>query len=345
MPINLLELEAAAEAVLPKMVFDYFAGGADDEISLRESRTAYERLRIVYRVLRDMSTRPLATTVLGNPVSMPVLIAPTAFHGLAHPEGEIATARAAGRAGTILILSTLSTRSIEEVIAATTAPVFFQLYVYRDRGATRALVERAEAAGCKALVLTVDAQLWGRRERDVRNRFVLPPGLKIKNLLGSEKDELPAVAQGSGLGAYVSSLFDPSLNWHDLEWLAGLTKLPILLKGLVHPEDARRALDHQVAGLIVSNHGGRQLDTAIAPIDALPAVIEAVEGKIEVLVDGGVRRGTDVVKALERGARAVALGRPILWGLALGGEDGVFGVLETLRKEVDLAIGLAGWQG
>ncbi len=341
-PINLYEYEAIAQAKLTPMAYDYYASGAHDEITLRENHAAYDRIKLRYRVLRDISQRDTSATVLGQPISMPVIVAPTAFHKLADPQGEVATVRAAGRAGTLMILSTLSTTSIEEVMAAAMGPVWFQLYVYKDRGATKALVERAEAAGCAALALTVDAQIWGRRERDVRNRFQLPAGLSVKNLMPAGQEAFPADAQGSGLAAYVASLFDQTLSWKDVEWLCGLTKLPVLLKGIVHPDDARQAADTGAAGVIVSNHGGRQLDTAPATIEALPAIVEAVDGRVEVLIDGGIRRGTDVIKALAYGAKAVAVGRPVLWGLAAEGQRGVEKVLELLRYEVDLAMGLCG---
>lgn len=344
-PINLYEYEAIAQAKLTPMAYDYYASGAHDEITLRENHAAYDRIKLRYRVLRDISRRDTRATVLGQPLSMPVIVAPTAFHKLADPQGEVATVRAAGNAGTLMILSTLSTTSIEDVMAAATGPVWFQLYVYKDRGATKALVERAEAAGCSALALTVDAQIWGRRERDVRNRFQLPAGLSVKNLMPAGQEAFPANAQGSGLAAYVASLFDQTLSWKDVEWLCGLTKLPVLLKGIVHPDDARQAADTGAAGVIVSNHGGRQLDTAPATIEALPGIVEAVDGRVEVLIDGGIRRGTDVVKALAYGAKAVAVGRPVLWGLAAEGQRGVEKVLELLRYEVDLAMGLCGCAG
>jgi len=341
-PINLYDYETIAREKLTPMAYDYYASGAHDEITLAENHAAYDRLKLRYRVLRDISRRDISTTVLGHQLRMPVLVAPTAFHKLAHPDGEVATARAAGAAGTLMILSTLSTTSIEDVMAAATGPVWFQLYVYKDRGATEALVQRAAAAGCSALVLTVDAQIWGRRERDVRNRFQLPAGLSVKNLMPAGQEAFPKEAQDSGLAAYVASLFDQTLSWRDVEWLCGLTTLPVLLKGIVHPDDARLAVAHGAAGVIVSNHGGRQLDTAPATIEALPAVVEAVDGRIEVLIDGGIRRGTDVIKALALGARAVAVGRPVLWGLAYDGQRGVERVLELLRSEVDLAVGLCG---
>ena len=231
---------------------------------------------------------------------------------------------------------------IEDIAHAAGGPLWFQLYVYKDRGATTALIERAEAAGCRALVLTVDAQIWGRREADVRNNFKLPPGLSVANLADYAKEMFPSGLPGSGLAAYVSQMLDPSLSWKDLAWLRGQTKLPILLKGIVRADDGKLAVAHGADGIIVSNHGGRQLDTAPATIEALPRVVEAVEGKIPVLIDGGVRRGTDVVKALALGAQAALIGRPILWGLAADGENGAFRVLELLKAEFDLAMALCG---
>ncbi len=341
-PVNLSDYEAIARETLPQMAFDYYASGANDEITLRENDRAYDRIRLKYRVLRDISQRTTATTLLGHDLHMPVIVAPTAFQRMAHPDGEIATVRAAGEAGTLMIVSTLSTTSIEDVTAAAAGPVWFQLYVYKDREATADLVRRAEACGCSALVLTVDAQVWGRRERDVRNRFHLPDGLAIKNLMPAGKEQFPQEAQGSGLAAYVVSLFDQTLSWSDVDWLCGLTSLPVLLKGIVHPDDARLAIDHGAAGVIVSNHGGRQLDTAPATIEVLPEIVAAVDGRLPIIIDGGVRRGTDVVKALALGAQAVAIGRPVLWGLAAGGQQGVGDVLAMLRSEIDTAMGLCG---
>ena len=343
-PINLFDLEAAARELIPRGAWDYYASGADDEVTLRANRAAYERISIAYRVLVDVSRRDLSTAVLGQPVALPVLVAPTAFQRLATPEGERATARAAGAAGTVMILSTLSNTPVEEVVAAAGGPVWFQLYVYRDRQATEGLVRRAEAAGCRALVLTVDAPLLGRRERDIRNRFQLPPGLSVANLLPEGYGDLPA-AGGSGLAAYVAALLDPALSWRDVAWLRSLTRLPLLVKGIVRPDDALRAADAGAAGVVVSNHGGRQLDTSPATIEVLPEIADALAAhghRLEVLVDGGVRRGTDVLKALALGARAVLVGRPILWGLATGGAEGAARVLAMLRDELDLALALAG---
>lgn len=340
--LNLFELEAIAKAKLDEAAFGYYASGANDEISLRDNRAAFERIRLFYRVLVDVSTRDLATTVLGYPVSMPVLVAPTAFHKMAHPDGEAATARAAGAAKTIMMLSSLSNTDVEDVVQAASSPIFFQLYVYRDRKATEALIARVEAAGCRALVLTVDAPLLGRRERDVRNRFCLPAGLSVKNLVSEGYGDVPAHTNDSGLAAYFASLLDPSLTWKDLTWLRSLTKLPVIVKGIVRADDARRAVDCGASAIVVSNHGGRQLDTSPATIDALPAIADAVGKSTELLLDGGIRRGTDVIKAVALGARAVLVGRPVLWGLAADGERGVSRMLGILREELDLAMALLG---
>lgn len=342
--INLYDFEECARRVLPQMAYDYYSSGANDEVTLKENCEAYKRLKLMPRMLVDVSKRTLSTRILKDSVQMPILIAPTAMQRLAHADGEVAMCRAAGQAGTIMVLSTLATSSIEEVSAAATGPVWFQLYVYKDRGITRSLVERAEKAGCTAIVLTVDSPHLGRRERDVRNRFHLPADLAIKNLVQAGLQALPADADGSALASYIASLYDTSLSWKDVEWLRSITKLPVLVKGVLRADDALRAIEYGAKGIIVSNHGGRQLDTVPATIEALPAIVDAARGGAEVLVDGGVRRGTDVLKALALGARAVLIGRPALWGLAVGGKDGVAAVLAMLREELDLAMMLAGCQ-
>jgi 4-hydroxymandelate oxidase len=341
--LNCEELETLARERLSPLAYDYYASGALDERTLRANVEAWRRIPIHYRVLADVSAREAATTVLGTRVSMPVLVAPTAFHKLACADGELATARAAARAGTVMILSSLSNTRVEEVCAGCSGgTVWFQLYVYRDRGATAALVARAEAAGARALVLTVDAPLLGRRERDVRNRFHLPPGLRVENMTAAGYGDVLEPEDDSGLATYVASKLDPALSWKDVAWLRSITKLPVLVKGLVRPDDAIRAADSGAAGVVVSNHGGRQLDGAPATAEVLGAVVDAVRGRVEVLVDGGLRRGADVMRALALGARAVLVGRPILWGLAVDGEEGALGVLETLREELDQTMALAG---
>lgn len=341
-PLNLFEFEELARAKLGVAAFEYYAGGANDGVTLHENRRAYDRLRLFHRVMRDVSRRDTTTTIFGQRIAFPALVAPTAFHKMACPAGECATARAAGRAGTIMVVSTLSNSRVEEVAAAATGPIWFQLYIYKDRGATLDLVRRAEAAGCKALVLTVDAQVWGRREADVRNRFSLPADLTVANLQDYAKGTFPDGVSGSGLAAYVSRMLDESITWMDLEWLRERTGLPVLVKGIVRGDDAELAIQHGAAGIVVSNHGGRQLDTSPATIDALSGVVNVVQGRVPVFVDGGVRRGTDIVKALALGAVAVMVGRPVLWGLSTNGEEGAFSVLEMLGKEFDLAMALCG---
>ncbi|HEY5952563.1 MAG TPA: alpha-hydroxy acid oxidase [Kofleriaceae bacterium] len=341
-PLNLRDFETLARARLSQLAWDYYASGADDESCLRRNSEAFDKIALHYRVLVDVSKRDPGTTVLGQRVAMPILVAPTAFHRLAHKDGELASVRGAGDAGTIFILSTLSNTAVEQVVAAAAGPVWFQLYVYKDRSATEALVRRVEAAGCRALVLTVDAPLLGRRERDVRNRFALPTGLGIENMHAAGYAELPRASAESGLAAYFADLLDPSLTWSAVEWLRSITRLPVLVKGIVRADDASRAMEAGAAGVVVSNHGGRQLDASPATIEVLARVVEAVAGRGEVLLDGGVRRGADVIKAIALGARAVLVGRPVLWGLAAGGREGVAGALGLLRRELDLAMALCG---
>lgn len=340
--VNLYDFESAALARLPRPTRDYYCGGANDEITLERNRAAYESIPVHYRVLRDVSTRDLGTSVLGIPVSMPILIAPTACHELAHPDGELATVRAAGAAGTLMVISTLANFAMEEVSRAASGPLWFQLYVYRDRGVTIELIRRAEAAGCRAIVLTVDAPVGGLRERDVRNEFRLPEGIVMRNLLPAGRS-FAGLDDGKGsVAAYINAMFDPSISWRDLDWLAAQTKLPVIVKGLVRADDAVRAREHGAQAVVVSNHGGRQLDTSPATIEVLESITTAMDGRIEVLIDGGIRRGTDVLKALALGARAVLLGRPILWGLAVDGEPGVRRVLDIMRHEFEVAMALAG---
>jgi 4-hydroxymandelate oxidase len=298
-------------------------------------------------MLVDVSKREMKVTVLGQPLALPMLVAPMAFQCLAHPDGELATASAAAQIGTVMVLSTLSTKSLESVAtvsqAATNAPrPWFQLYVHRDRGLTKALVERAYAAGFAALCLTVDAPVLGQREGDRRHRFVLPDGMTLANLAALKTLESPQGEQESGLFAYFLEQINPALTWQDLEWLQSLSPLPLVLKGILRGDDAVRAIEHGAQGIIVSNHGGRQLDGAIAAIDALPEIVAVVAGRAEILVDGGIRRGTDFLKALALGANAVLVGRPILWGLAVAGSTGVQHVLEILQSEFDLAMALSG---
>jgi len=328
--------EAARQRLTPE-AYDYYVSGALTEWTLRENDRAFQRWRFHKRVLVDVSTIDTSTTILGSVVPFPVLVAPTAFHRLADPDGELATARAARDAGVVMVASTLATTSLED-IAATGVDRWFQLYMQKDRGLTRELVARAVAAGYTAIVLTVDTPFIGIRYTELRNRFQLPDGLQLANF----GEGLAAGGSGagrdsaSGLRAF-SEQFDQTLDWRELEWLCGecaTAGLPVVAKGIVTDIDARRAVDAGVAAVVVSNHGGRQLDGDPATLDALPEVVGEVGDDVEVLLDGGVRTGPDVIKAVALGARAVLIGRPVLWGLAAGGQAGVERVLALLRDEV-----------
>jgi isopentenyl diphosphate isomerase/L-lactate dehydrogenase-like FMN-dependent dehydrogenase len=355
--LNVSDYARAARAKLPSDVFDYYEGGALDETTLRENIAGWERLKLYYRVLAGVGARDLTTTVLGQPVSMPILVAPTAFHKLACDQGEIATARAAAAAGTLFILSSLSNTAMESVFAQAASPRWFQLYIYKDRQVTLELVKRAELASAEAIVLTVDAPGLGTRERDMRNRFTLPAGLTVENLVPLGKGDLPRVEngrferptgsnltlEGSGLAAYVRENFKQDLGFGDLAWLCSCTHLPVVVKGVCRADDARRTIEHGARAVVVSNHGGRQLDTAPATSEVLPHVVDALADRCEIYVDGGIRRGSDVLKAIALGARAVMVGRPILWGLSVAGEQGVVRVLEILRRELDEAMLLCGY--
>jgi isopentenyl diphosphate isomerase/L-lactate dehydrogenase-like FMN-dependent dehydrogenase len=334
-PLNASDFERLAEGKVEPGPWGYFAGGAGDERTLADNDAAFGRWRLRPRMLVDVGSVTTATTVLGRDVSMPVLVAPTAFQRLAHPDADLAVARGAAAADTVMCLSTLGGASPAELAAA--APDgrhWFQLYWSRDREFTQALVEAAAEAGFQAIVLTVDLPAAGRRERDLRAAFEIPEDLPLPNL---------ATHLGGGdFHATLGQVVDPTITWRDLEWLRSVSSLPLIVKGILTSEDARLACEHGVDGLVVSNHGGRQLDAAPASLDALPEVVDAVSGRCLVLMDGGVRRGTDVVTALALGARAVLVGRPVLWALAVGGEEGVQRVLELLRAEVELALRLLG---
>ncbi|XP_048504006.1 peroxisomal (S)-2-hydroxyacid oxidase GLO4 isoform X2 [Beta vulgaris subsp. vulgaris] len=330
-PVNVNEFQELARRALPKMYYDFYAGGAEDEHTLRENIRAFSRVSISPRILIDMSQIDLSTSILGHQISAPIMIAPTSYHKLAHPRGEIATAKAAAACKTIMVLSFSSNSSLEEVAASCTAVRFFQLYVFRNREVSAWLVQRAERSGYKAIVVTVDTPKLGRREKDIKNKMIAP---QLKNLEGFMSTEV-VNDKGSGPEAFANSNFDPSFCWKDIAWLKSITKLPILIK-------ATRAVDVRVDGIIVSNHGARQLDYAPATISVLEEVVQAVGGKLPVFLDGGVRRGTDVFKALALGAQAVLLGRPVIYGLAAKGEDGVKQIIGMLKDELELTLGLAG---
>jgi len=322
-PVNVWDYEQLAAEKLDANAHAYFAGGSGDEVTLRDNLAAFERRKLRPRVLVDVSSISTATTILGTKIALPILLAPLALQRMAHPEGELATARAAAAAGTIMCLSTAATvRPAEVAAVAPGAARWFQVYVFADRSQTDDLVAEAVESDFSALVLTVDTPYLGRRERDIRIDFKVPEHLTVS---------------GDIFGAH----FDRTLSWRDLEWLAGYGA-PVVVKGILTAEDARLACEHGAAAVVVSNHGGRQLDGVSSSLDALEEVVEAVDGRAEVLLDGGVRRGTDALKALALGARGVLIGRAMLWGLAAAGEDGVAHVLDLLREEVELGLALLG---
>lgn len=335
-PLNLDGFEELARERLPEAVYHYFAGGAADELTLRENRAAFERIQLLPRVLRG-GERRTATTVLGAEVAFPALIAPLAYQKVAHTDGELATAAAAAATGAGMCVSSLANHALPEIAReAGSAPLFFQLYPYRDRGMTEEVVRQAQEAGYRALLVTVDVPVHGRRERELRHPVSLPEDCPLPCV------PLPPGDDGPVTPRLVSSLMQPDLSWDDIERLQAITDLPVVLKGVLSPKDASIAAEIGAAGVVVSNHGGRQLDTVPAAVDALPAVVDVAADKLEVLVDGGVRRGTDVVKALALGASAVLVGRPIVWALAAGGERGVRMALELLAAEVADALALCG---
>jgi L-lactate dehydrogenase (cytochrome) len=360
---NVDDLRLLAKRRLPGGVFDYFDGAAEDEMTKVENSSAFSKVELRPRVLVDVSSIDTSTTIMGQPVPFPIALSPTGFTRIAHPDGELAVARVAGAVNLPYTLSTLGTRSIEEVAKVATGPLWYQLYVWKDRGLSRELVERARDNGYKAIMLTVDTPVFGRRERDVRRGFTLPPKIGLETFVDgilhpkwtwdfvrSEPITFSAVAgrksvDGSTavtLSDYVNSQFDPTLSWKDLDWIREVSGLPLMLKGIQSVEDAKLAVELGVDAIALSNHGGRQYDGAPAPVALLPRVVDAVGGSIEVLVDGGVRRGSDVVKACALGARAVMFGRPYLYGLGAGGEMGVRWAIDHITSGVTRTMGLIG---
>ncbi|XP_063150715.1 2-Hydroxyacid oxidase 2 [Candoia aspera] len=335
--VCLSDFEAYAKKHLPKAVWDYFAAGADECYTRDDNLMAYKRIYLRPRVLRDMSVVDPRTTILGSEIDFPVGIAPTGFHGLACPDGEQSTARAAEAMNTCYIASTYSTCSVEEIVAAApTGLRWFQLYLHRKRTFSEQLVRRVDSLGFQALVLTVDVPYTGKRRNDIRNHYQFLNSIQVKNFKGAFEGE-----DHTEYGLPSGSI-DPSVNWNDITWLQSLTRLPIIIKGILTKEDAELAVRHGVQGIIVSNHGGRQLDGVISTIAALVEVTTAVQGKIEVYLDGGIRTGNDVLKALALGAKCVFIGRPTMWGLAYKGKEGLQEVLKILKDEFCLSMALTG---
>lgn len=360
---RIADLRAVARRRIPRPMFDYLDGGADDEVALARNSSAFGHWQLLHRTLVDVAEVDMTTTVMGERIAWPVVLAPTGMTRLFHHEGELAVARAAAAAGTVYSLSSMSTFPIEVVGAHTSGPKWFQIYVWRDRSILRDLIARCKAAGYRGLMLTVDVPTFGKRERDYRNGMTVPPRLTPASVLDivrhpywlwhyltSPKLTLANVEgrapQHTGalstLTTYVNSLFDPSVTWEDLAWMIEEWGGPFAVKGIIHPDDAARAAALGVSAVIVSNHGGRQLDHAASPIEMLPEIVAAVEGRAEVVLDGGVRRGTDVLKALALGARACMIGRAYLYGVAAGGEPGVRRALDILQDEVKRGMQLVG---
>jgi isopentenyl diphosphate isomerase/L-lactate dehydrogenase-like FMN-dependent dehydrogenase len=356
-------MRALARRRLPRVVFDFCDGGAEDEITRDRNESAFADLEFLPQPLNGTTARDPSVELFGERLSLPLIIGPTGLSGMLWPRGEVAAARAAAQAGIVYTMSHGSTIAIEALAREVPGPKWFQVFLYRDRGLTRSFAERAQAAGYRALVLTVDNQVLGQRERDLRNGFTIPPrvgwrsgldmlratpwlmrmarapAMTMANYVTEERKDIVSLAK------YLADMLDPALCWRDVAWLREIWTGPLILKGILHPDEARAAIDHGVDGVIVSNHGGRQLDGALPAIRALPGVVEAVEGRIPVLIDGGIRRGSHVVKAVALGATACLIGRPHLWGLAVAGEAGVAAVLEIFRRDVDRVLALGGWDG
>ena len=360
---SIAAMRALARRRLPRVVFDFCDGGAEDEITRDRNESAFADLEFLPQPLNGTGARDPSIELFGERLSLPVIIGPTGLSGMLWPRGEAAAARAAAKAGIVYTMSHGATVTIEDLAHEVPGPKWFQVFLYRDRGLTRSFAERAQAAGYRALVLTVDNQILGQRERDLRNGFTIPPRVTWRSGLDAWRGVpwLIRMARGGtvtlanyvtderkdilSLARHINDLLDPALCWRDVAWLREVWTGPLLLKGILHPDDARAAIDHGVDGVIVSNHGGRQLDGAMAAIRALPGVAEAVEGRMPVLIDGGIRRGSDVVKAVALGATACLIGRPHLWGLAVAGEAGVDAVLDIFRRDIDRVLALGGWDG
>jgi L-lactate dehydrogenase (cytochrome) len=360
--VSIEDLRRAARRRLPKAIFDFIDGGAQDEISLRANRSDFERLRLLPRVLTDVSARDASTTLLGESIALPLVVAPTGLAGLLSRKGETAEARAAERAGIPYCLSQMAASSIEEVQQATTRPFWFQSYLLKDRGINQALLERAHRAGCRVLVVTVDTKAQGPRERDIRNGFTVPPRVTWRNVLDVARRihwlrdvalgprvtfaNLAGTAVGSediiSIARFAQEQYDFTLNWSHIDWVRSAWNGKLVIKGVLTPEDARLAVEHGAQAVVVSNHGGRQLDGTPSAIAALPRIVDELQGRAEIILDGGVRRGTDILKALALGARACMAGRAFLYGLAAGGEQGVARALEIFRSELDVSLALLG---
>jgi len=334
--LSLAEFESIAPEQMSPMALAYVSGGAADELTMHANNEDWRRIKLKPRVLVDVSHLDLSTELFGHKMNTPILLAPAAFHRLFHPDAELATVAGANHAKATMVMSSYATEAVESVTAVAKHPIWFQLYTQTDKELTREMIERAQAAGCKALCVTVDTPVLGARHRESRSHFHLPADFKLPNL------NLGAISHRPVRGAIYSELLNPQLTWKDIEWLRSIAKVPLLLKGVVNPDDALHAVNSGVDGLIVSNHGARNLDTLPSTAQALPRIAEKIQGKIPLLVDGGIRRGTDILKAIALGATSVLVGRPYLYALAAAGSQGVARVLEILKTELEMAMALTG---
>lgn len=339
-PIEKLEFQAKEK--LDQSVYDFIAGGAGSESGLKNNRDAFKKYKIVPRVLQNVGAVDISCEIIGKKIASPILIAPCAFHQLVSQNGEVDTAQAADQVNTIMTLSTMSSRTIEDVAKFSTGPKWFQLYVFKNRKLTESLIKRAEKFGFTALVMTVDVPAMGLRYRDIHNQFKLPQGIDAANLREAKISDLSEKRDGSAIKEHTDREFDATLTWDAIDWISQITTLPIIVKGILNAEDALEAIKHSVSAIIVSNHGGRQLDESIAPLDALTQITEALHGRIPIIMDGGIRSGSDVFKAIALGASAVMIGRPVMWSLALGGKNHLISILQDLNQELILTMKLAG---
>jgi isopentenyl diphosphate isomerase/L-lactate dehydrogenase-like FMN-dependent dehydrogenase len=342
---SLYEIELAAEEKLTKDIYDYYAGGAGDELTLHRNCRAYDRFQLVPQVLSGIQTSDLSVKILGTSLAFPIIGAPMAFQCLGHEDGELATAQALNEMGLVFTCSVLSTISLEEISTKIDGSQWFQIYIFKDREITRDLIRRAESSGYRAIILTVDVPIMGYRERDNRNQFCLPPSIIAANLIkyqGGYK-KLSSKSNFSAIKMFTDNQFDASLTWKDIDWLKSQTTLPIIIKGILRPSDAVKAIDYGADAIIVSNHGGRQLDSTCSTIEVVSLIAKQVKNRIPVLLDGGIRRGSDILKALAMGADSILLGRPLLWGLSLAGAEGVCEVLKILKRELMETMILCGY--
>jgi (S)-2-hydroxy-acid oxidase len=344
MLLRIDELEKQAQGILDKGTYDYIAGGAGNEWGLNNNQQSFSNYQIVPRVLQGTNEVNTSLKIFGTSIPSPVIIGPCAFHKLVCHDGEVVTAKAAAKVEAIMTLSTMSSCALEEVAESCNSSKWFQLYIYKDRNLTTELIKRAENAGYQAIVVTVDVPAMGMRLRDIKNKFSLPKEVEAANFRQTDLSKLSDKTQGSKVKDYTDQQFDSSLSWDTIDWLYSVTNLPIILKGILNPEDALEAIRHNISGIIVSNHGGRQIDSVISSVDALADIFQVIQNKVPLILDSGIRSGEDIFKAIALGANAVMIARPVMWALAIGGEEAVISVLQKLQEELTLTMRLTGCQ-